>query len=333
MVRTRQTARKCTGGPAPAYVAQFVPAPAPAPVPAPAPAPPQPMEDVEEDPEMLYYYVEDEDGQLMPVDSPAHPAPEADAPPPPPAIPAPDAPAPAAAGGDPDDSGDDSDDSEDEGDGEDSEGDGQSNNDQGDSSNNNSNSSGGQQGNGPRVITRNVITSLVEPGYFSLLLQDVLTELGNNVNPLYFTYHYTDSAIGDYYITEVHIRERMEGDHGMKTSSAHDSTMPHSTYATSISSAARRALWSLCHTHRQVLHTTEYRHVPRRASGSEQTMVALGEDGEHRVSTLARVTAALNTDLECLTTEYEETHEKLREAQDRISQLEAQLTGQAPPPD
>ena len=62
MVRTRQTARKRTGGPAPAYVAQFVPAPAPAPVPTPAPAPPQPMEDVEEDPEMLYYYVEDEDG-------------------------------------------------------------------------------------------------------------------------------------------------------------------------------------------------------------------------------------------------------------------------------
>ena len=62
-------------------------------------------------------------------------------------------------------------------------------------------------------------------------------------------------------------------------------------------------------------------------------MVALGEDGEHRVSTLTRVTAALNTDLECLTTEYEETHEKLREAQDRIAQLEAQLAGQAPPPD
>jgi len=226
------------------------------------------MEVVEEDPEMLYYYVEDEDGQLVPVDSPAHPAPEADAPPPPPAIPAPDAPAPAAAGGDPDDSGDDS---EDEGDGEDSEGDGQSNNDQGDSSNNNNNSSGGQQGNGPRVITRNVITSLVEPGYFSLFLQDVLTELGNNVNPLYFTYHYTDSAIGDYYITEVHIRERGEGDHGMKTSSAHDSTTPHSTYAASISSASRRALWSLCHTHCQVLHTTEYRHVPRRASGSDVT--------------------------------------------------------------
>lgn len=61
------------------------------------------------------------------------------------------------------------------------------------------------------MITRNVITSLVEPGYFSLLLQDVLTELGNNVNPLYFTYHYTDSAIGDYYITEVHINEDQFG--------------------------------------------------------------------------------------------------------------------------
>ena len=70
------------------------------------------MEDDEEDPEMLYYYVEYEDGQLLPVDSPAPPAPAPDAPPPPPDAPIPDAPAPAAAGGDLDDSGDDSEDSE-----------------------------------------------------------------------------------------------------------------------------------------------------------------------------------------------------------------------------
>ena len=95
---------KRTGGPGPAYVAHLVPAPVPTPVPAPVPAPVpdpvQPMEDVEEDPEMVYYFVDDEDGNVVAVDSPVPPL----------AAPVLEAPAPAAAGGDdPDDSGDGSD--------------------------------------------------------------------------------------------------------------------------------------------------------------------------------------------------------------------------------
>ena len=150
-------------------------------------------------------------------------------------------------------------------------------------------------------------------------------DLGNDVKPLYLTHHYNDPALGDYYLTQVHIRGHLEGYQGMKTLSAHDSSAPHSTYAASVSSAARRALWSVCHTHCQEMHTTEFRHVPRRTSGTEDTVVVLGDDGQDRLNILARVTVALNTDLEGVTTDYVKTHEKLRKAQDRIAELEAQL--------
>jgi hypothetical protein len=46
---------------------------------------------------------------------------------------------------------------------------------------------------------------------------------------------------------------------------------------------------------------------------------------------MARVTAALNTDLEGATTEMDRYHEELRAAQARIAYLEAQLAGQRPP--
>ena len=71
--------------------APAVPAPGPAPVPPPIPDPVQPVEDVEEDPEMVYYFAEAEDGNIMEVDSPA----------PLPAAPVLEALAPAAAGGRP----------------------------------------------------------------------------------------------------------------------------------------------------------------------------------------------------------------------------------------
>jgi hypothetical protein len=75
------------------------------------------------------------------------------------------------------------------------------------------------------------------------------------------------------------------------------------------------------------MHTTEFRHVPRRTSGTEDSVVVLGDDGQDRLNILARVTVALNTDLEGVTTDYVKTHEKMRKAQDRIAELEAQLAG------
>jgi hypothetical protein len=50
-----------------------------------------------------------------------------------------------------------------------------------------------------------------------------------------------------------------------------------------------------------------------------------------RLSILARVTAALNTDLKGATSELDETHEKLKEAYSLIAQLEAKHHGKKPP--
>jgi hypothetical protein len=60
---------------------------------------------------------------------------------------------------------------------------------------------------------------------------------------------------------------------------------------------------------RERLHGSEFRHVPRRVSGSEETVVPAG--GDDRIDVLAWVTAALNTDLEGATTEMDRYHEEL----------------------
>jgi hypothetical protein len=57
----------------------------------------------------------------------------------------------------------------------------------------------------------------------------------------------------------------------------------------------------------------------------------MGDFQDSRLDILARVTAALNTDLEGATTELDMTHRELQNPQARISQLEAQLEGQQPP--
>jgi hypothetical protein len=53
--------------------------------------------------------------------------------------------------------------------------------------------------------------------------------------------------------------------------------------------------------------------------------------GDDRIDILARVTSALNTDLEGATTEMDRYHEELQTAHARIAYLEAQLDGQRPP--
>ena len=135
-----------------------------------------------------------------------------------------------------------------------------------------------------------------------MLLKDVLSELGNNVAPYYHTKRYINPVLGEYYLTRVHVRV-VDGFRGKRIVSAHDSDGPLPTYYDSVSSAARRALWSLCHTNRQDLQATEYRHLPRRARGTEETVMTLGGEEGRSVRILARATAALNTDLEGVTTE------------------------------
>jgi hypothetical protein len=57
----------------------------------------------------------------------------------------------------------------------------------------------------------------------------------------------------------------------------------------------------------------------------------MGDFRDYRVDILARVTAALNTDLEGAIAELDMTHPELQNAQARIAQLEAHLAGQQPP--
>ncbi|CAN6275116.1 unnamed protein product [Urochloa humidicola] len=303
MARTKRTACKSTGGRVRIAPAQ--------------PAPPAPV--VEEEPEDVHFYEEEEDvQQVAPSASPipAPPAPAAEGAPLPPVAPASPV---VAAGGDPEDPGDDSDDDEEDEDDDDDE----------DPENND----GGNQDNEPQVkkLTCKVYTSDNEQGYFPSMLKEVLHKLGCTVRPLYVVQRYTDPPLDDYYLTRVHVRQHREASEGFRTASMHDSTISLGTYTASVSEAARRALSALCYTHRLELSVTEYRHLPRRPSGGEQAYVVMGEAGEDRVSILARVTTALNTDLDNATTELAKTHDQLEEAYAKIARLEAQLAGQEPP--
>ena len=159
----------------------------------------------------------------------------------------------------------------------------------------------------------------------------MLDELNNIVAPMYHTKHYEDPALDEYYVTCVHIRVD-DGRRGRRTISVHNSSTPMTTYRHTVSSAARRALRSLCHTNHRDLEDTDYQHLPRRARGTEDTELTLGGDGESRVNVTVRALAALNTDLEHVTNQLDETQDWLREAHHRILQLEAQLAREAPPP-
>jgi hypothetical protein len=134
-----------------------------------------------------------------------------------------------------------------------------------------------------------------------------------------------------YYITRIHVRVMDAGHRGFRTLLAHESLTPLSTYATSVSDAARRTLWSLSHTYRQQLHNTKYRHLPLRLCGESQTSIVLGGAKEDRLNTLAGVVAGLNTDLDSATLDLSRVHLELEDAHERIAALEAQLEGRNPP--
>jgi hypothetical protein len=115
----------------------------------------------------------------------------------------------------------------------------------------------------------------------------------------------------------------MDGDRGFRTLSSHESLTLLSTYAASVSNAARRALWSLIHTYRLQLHDMAYKHLPLRPRGESQTSVVPGEAGEDRLNTLVGVVAALNTDLYNATLDLSRIHEELENTHVRIATLEA----------
>jgi hypothetical protein len=162
-------------------------------------------------------------------------------------------------------------------------------------------------------------TSMFETGHFPNLLQDVLHALGTYVRPLYETRRVSEPPRACYYITRIHVRVMDAGDRGFSTLSANESLTPLSTYAASISDAARRTLWSLSHTYRQQLHDTRLRHLPLRLSGGNQTSIVPAEAGEDRLNTLAGVVAGLNTDLDSATLDLSRVHLELEDAHARIA--------------
>jgi hypothetical protein len=174
-------------------------------------------------------------------------------------------------------------------------------------------------------------TLMFETGHFPNLLQDVLHALRTCVLPLYETRRVSEPPRACYYITHIHVRVMDGGDRGFRTLSAHESLTPLSTYAASVSDAARRTLWSLSHTYRQQLHNTRFRHLPLRLSGGSQTSIVPGGAGEDRLNTLAGVVAGLNTDLDSATLDLSRVHLELEDAHARIAALEALLQGRDTP--
>jgi hypothetical protein len=139
--------------------------------------------------------------------------------------PAPAIQAPAPGSDDPDDSGDDDDDEEEE------------------EENVNEEADGEQHDHfvGIWPVTKHY-TSMFETGHFPNLLQDVLHVLETYVRPLYETRRVYEAPRACYYITRIHVRVMDVGDRGFRTLSAHESLTLLSTYAASVSNAARRTL-------------------------------------------------------------------------------------------
>jgi protocatechuate 3,4-dioxygenase beta subunit len=162
-------------------------------------------------------------------------------------------------------------------------------------------------------------------------LEELLQDIEHSVRPLYITKHYVEPGMRNYYITEVHVRVTTGQAGRWRTRTIHPSTAHFASEAAAINDAARRALWFVSNFFRNRIEGIDFRFVPRRASGTKNTVVPMGDFRDSRVDMLARVTAALNTNLEGATAELDMTHRELQNAQARIAQLEAQLAGQQPP--
>jgi hypothetical protein len=329
MARTYLTPRKSTGGRFPR--GQLAPHRQPEVAVEEEPEEMQPEAEIEEDPEEVQPEpkIEEDLEEVEMEEEPVEPPQlydgtvlEADAdgdiviPPAPVAVddgpPTPVDPTPNVVGGDPDDSGDDSGD-EDEDD------------------NNADENPEEEEDDNPRYrgAEYHKHSTKDENGQFCILLREVLQHLGYTMKPLYVTKHFSELGMRDYYTSRVYIRVPLNGTKGWRYHSSHHSTAHFSSDDVAVNDAARRALWSLCNAQHERLHGFEFRHVPRRVSGSEETVVPAG--GDDRIDVLARVTAALNTDLEGATTEMDRYHEELQIAQGRIAYLEALLAGQRPP--
>jgi hypothetical protein len=136
-------------------------------------------------------------------------------------------------------------------------------------------------------------TGITPDGQFCALLEELLYELDHTVRPLYLIRHYVEPDMRDYYTTEVHIRVTIKRAKRWRSRSLHYSTAPFSTEAVIVNDVARRALWSINNSYRGQMYDTDFRFVPNHISGSEETVVPVGDNRDGRLDILARVTATL----------------------------------------
>jgi hypothetical protein len=205
-----------------------------------------------------------------------------------------------AAGNDPDDSGDDSSSNEDssseEEDGNEDEEDedvgiegleddnnavanGEDNNNNQDGGNNNNNENGDEQSDEHRYrrAEYHEHTYVGPDGLFCELLEELLQDIEHSLRPLCITRHYVEPGMRDYYTIEVHVRVTTAHACRWRTCTIHPSTAHFASEAATINDAARRALWSVSNTFCDRIEGTDFRFVPSRVSGTENTMVPMGD--------------------------------------------------------
>jgi hypothetical protein len=117
-----------------------------------------------------------------------------------------------------------------------------------------------------------------ENGQFCILLHEVLQHLGYTMRPLYVSKHFSEPGMRDYYTSRVYNRVPLNDTDGWRNRLSRHSTAHFSSDDAAVNDAARRALWSLCNAQRECVHGSEFLHVPRRVSNSEETVVPAGGD-------------------------------------------------------
>ena len=179
-----------------------------------------------------------------------------------------------------------------------------------------------------------VYTSDSEHGKGPAMLERVLRRLHIDVMPLYFVTKTVQPPHATLFKARVHLRNYARNGSTHYTFASHESSSAHATYRLAVSDAARRALWSLTHRHRDYLSKTCYRVIPQRPPGGEGATVRvadIGEPGEQHMDTSAHVISWLDTDLEDTTNELLEFQDRYYAAQARVTELEARLAGMEPP--
>jgi hypothetical protein len=270
----------------------------------------QRQEDIEEDPEEVVFEDDEPeeqpklyDGVLLEVDADGDIViPPVDGEAPEPDIAEDEEPVQDAAGNDPDDSGDDSSSredrsSEEEDENEDDEEDDEdidmegleddnsvianngNNNVNKDGGNNNGNENGDEQGDEHRYrgAEYHEHTYVGPDGLFCELLEELLQDTEHSMRPLYITRHYVEPGMRDYYTTEVHVRVTTGQAGRWRTRTIHPITAHFTSETAAINDAIRRALWSVSNTFYDCIEGTDFRFVPNRITGSENTVVPMGD--------------------------------------------------------